>query len=145
MTNLCLNECLTVITTISKYLHQIIIYWSFYFIFANCNAFNLFTSDKWNFSELVIASIWLIYILLSKMLCFKEQKCPLWLIIRFLCCANVIHQTPRIPYSCCCSSSSSSVTKSVKWRYLGNQAWYHRSAVRCQNDRKKFWIRKFKI
>ena len=22
-----------------------------------------------------------------------------------------------------------SVTKSVKWRYLGNQAWYHRSAV----------------
>ena len=39
------------------------------------------------------------------------------------------HQTPRIPYSCCCSSSCCcSVTKSVKWRYLGNQAWYHRSA-----------------
>ena len=34
--------------------------------------------------------------------------------------------TPRIPNSYCCCSSS--VTKSVKWRYLGNQAWYHRSA-----------------
>ena len=38
------------------------------------------------------------------------------------------HPTPRIPNSCCCYCCCSSVTKSVKWRYLGNQAWYHRSA-----------------
>ena len=37
----------------------------------------------------------------------------------------VHHQTPRIPNS---YYYYSSVTKSVKWRYLGNQAWYHRSA-----------------
>ena len=37
-----------------------------------------------------------------------------------------IHPTPRIPNSCC--SCCCSVTKSVKWQYLGNQAWYHRSA-----------------
>ena len=39
---------------------------------------------------------------------------------------NIIGQgqnpTPRNPNSCYY------VTKSVKWRYLGNQAWYHRSA-----------------
>ena len=35
--------------------------------------------------------------------------------------------TPRIPNSCSCCCSCS-VTKSIKWRYLGNQAWYHRSA-----------------
>ena len=32
------------------------------------------------------------------------------------------YPTPRIP------NSHYYVTKSVKWRYLGNQAWYHRSA-----------------
>merc|ERR1712016_380155 len=35
-----------------------------------------------------------------------------------------LNPTPRIPYSCYYCY----VTKSVKWRYLGNQAWYHRSA-----------------
>ena len=51
------------------------------------------------------------------------------------CCQSFLNSdlqypTPRIPYSCscCCCCSCSSVTKSVKWRYLGNQAWYHRSA-----------------
>ena len=51
------------------------------------------------------------------------------------------HQTPRIPYSCYCSYS---VTKSALWQYLGNQAWYHRSAG-VKTTGKKFWIRKFKI
>ena len=37
-----------------------------------------------------------------------------------------------------------SVTKSALWRYLGNQAWYHRSAG-VKTTGKKFWIRKFKI
>ena len=32
----------------------------------------------------------------------------------------VLNPTPRIPNSCSCCC----VTKSVKWRYLGNQAWY---------------------
>ena len=43
--------------------------------------------------------------------------------------------TPRIPYSYCCSCC---VTKSVKWRYLGNQAWYHRSAGVKTTDLKKW-------
>ena len=37
---------------------------------------------------------------------------------------HIHHHFISISNSCCCSS----VTKSVKWRYLGNQAWYHRSA-----------------
>ena len=32
--------------------------------------------------------------------------------------------TTRIPNSSCCCC----VTKTVTWRYLGNQEWYHRSA-----------------
>ena len=52
---------------------------------------------------------------------------------------HLYHQTPRIPYSCYCF-----VTKSALWRYLGNQAWYHRSAG-VKTTGKKFWIRKFKI
>ena len=57
-------------------------------------------------------------------------------------CHKNAHQTPRIPYSYCCSYCF--VTKSALWRYLGNQAWYHRSAG-VKTTGKKFWIRKFKI
>ena len=46
------------------------------------------------------------------------------------------HPTPRIP-----NSYYYYVTKSVKWRYLGNQAWYCRSAG-FKTTGKKFWIRK---
>ena len=51
-------------------------------------------------------------------------SCPtrLYLLIYFDICSN---QPTRIPKSC---SYYYSVTKSVTWRYLGNQAWYHRSA-----------------
>ena len=38
-------------------------------------------------------------------------------------CQYKTNPTPRIPYS-----YYSYVTKSAKWRYPGNQAWYHRSA-----------------
>ena len=41
-----------------------------------------------------------------------------------------VNPTPRIP--------NSYVTKSVKWRYLGNQAWYHRYA-RVKTTGKKSW------
>ena len=51
-------------------------------------------------------------------------SCPtrLYLLIYFDVCSN---QPTRIPKSC---SYYYSVTKTVTWRYLGNQAWYHRSA-----------------
>ena len=41
---------------------------------------------------------------------------------------SLINQPDRIPnsYSYCCYCYS--VTKTVTWWYLGNQAWYHRSA-----------------
>ena len=47
---------------------------------------------------------------------------------RLVCSLPAIwhHPTPRIPYSYYYSYSY--VTKSVKWRYLRNQAWLHRSA-----------------
>ena len=48
--------------------------------------------------------------------------------------------TPRIPNSCSCSCC---VTKSVKWRYLGNQAWYHSSAG-VKKDRENILNKKIK-
>ena len=41
--------------------------------------------------------------------------------------------TPAL-LSCCCSS----VTKSVTWQYLGNLAWFHKSAG-VKATGKKFW------
>ena len=55
---------------------------------------------------------------------------------------DIGYQTPRIPYSYYCCYCF--VTKSALWQYLGNQAWYHRSAG-VKTTGKKFWIRKFKI
>ena len=50
----------------------------------------------------------------------------MWLqYFQMLMSEGIRNPTPRIPNSYC---SCSSVTKSVKWRYLGNEAWYHRSA-----------------
>ena len=53
-----------------------------------------------------------------------------------------INPTSRIPYSYYYYYYSC-VTKSVKWRYLGNQAWYHRSAG-VKTTRKILGISKLK-
>ena len=47
-------------------------------------------------------------------------KCKVW-------CQFINFQESPIPPAAA-PAPRPSVTKSVKWRYLGNQAWYHRSA-----------------
>ena len=69
-------------------------------------------------------------LILSLQICVHDTACLLFVKL-FL---NLVHAsyskllfcyypTPPIP-----PAATASVTKSVKWQYLGNQAWYHRSA-----------------
>ena len=69
---------------------------------------------------------------------------PGWIYCNITLFQNVGHQTTRIPNSSsCCCCSCSSVTKTVTWRYLGNQACYHSSAG-VKTTRKKICIKKRK-
>ena len=67
-------------------------------------------------SVLVTRLGWLIQLTSLTTLRWERHSSHLFLYIYI-----TTHQTPRIPYSYF-------VTKSALWQYLGNQAWYHRSA-----------------
>ena len=66
---------------------------------------------------------------------YSLDRCLVWVEVSYPAAISTLvyvwllafHQypTPKFPNSCYYSCY---VTKSVKWRYLGNQAWYHRSA-----------------
>ena len=56
-------------------------------------------------------------------------KCKVW------CQFIKFQESPIAPAAA--PAPRPSVTKSVKWRYLGNQAWYHRSAD-VKTTRKRF-------